>query len=90
MSNHSIFPTSARAAWLLRHGKLPQPGPMTPEDREQRLLARELARNLREANVEQLTAVAQLLGRSAQWLAMAKTLARYPGSVGRAVLREIR
>lgn len=90
MSNHSVFPNSARTAWLLRDRRRPRPARITQEDREQRLLAKELARGLREATLQQLVEVARVLGYPAKWLELARMEAHHPGVVGRICLRAAR
>ena len=90
LSNRSVFPNSARTAWLLSSKKQARPARITAEDRERKLLAKELARDLREASVDQLQAVAQVLGKSPKWMEMVKLEAHTPGVVGRAVLRAVR
>lgn len=90
MTNRSVFPKSARTAWLLRNTRRTRPPRISPGIREQRLLARELARELREATPEQLTAVARILGHSAKWLELVQIEAHNPGAVGRATLRASR
>jgi hypothetical protein len=92
MSNHSPFPASARAAWLRRKAKKcnGEVHHLPTEALERRILARELAMDLREATLDQLVEVARVLGRPARWLEMARLEARKPGMVGKACLRAIR
>lgn len=89
MTPISHFPNSARAAWLLRNAKRPR-SRVTDEERELRLLARELGRDLRHATKEQLHLVAQVLGRTPRWIEMVSIEARRPGMVGKACLRAVR
>ncbi len=81
------FPNSARAKWLRKKADRHRSPQVSLEVRERRLLAKELARDLREATLEDLKAVAGVLGRRADWVALVRLEARRPGVVGRACLR---
>lgn len=81
------FPASARAAWILRNAQKPHAHHLTDADRERRLLAKEVCRELREASLEQLAEVAKLLGHTPRWIEMVRLEARRPGVVGKACLR---
>ena len=80
------FPNSARAAWLIQHAKRSRHR-ITDEEREIRLLARELSRDLRRASLAQLHLVAEALGRTPCWVDLARIEAHRPGLVGLIVLR---
>lgn len=87
MSSRVCFPNSARAAWLRLNQKPASSTKVVVEVREKRLLAGELARDLREATLEQLEAVAKVFGRGPEWINLVRMEARRPGLVGRACLR---
>lgn len=83
------WPNSARRAWQqAKEARRERTNPRrTPEDREASILARELARLVRQAPLEQLHQVAKILGKSEGWMNLVRTEAHHPGTVGKACLR---
>ena len=90
----TAFPQSARAKWMAQkaQGRPTQAhrSATSPEEKERRALAQELALCLREAAKDQLRQVARALGKSAQWVELVCIEAKTPGAVGKATLRKAR